>query len=320
MKILITGVVGFIGSHLAERLAKTGHEVTGLDCFSDYYARSLKELNAADVKKSGAEILELDLAADDLCEAVKDVEVVYHCAAQPGISDSTSFEAYKRNNITATHRLLDALKGSSCLKMFVNVSTSSVYGKYATESEEAVPEPASFYGVTKLAAERMSLTFGAENNMPVCSLRLFSVYGPRERPEKLYPKLIKSILEDTEFPLYEGSKKHLRSFTYVDDIVDGFVAVLENMDVCAGEIINIGWDQERSTADGIKAVEDALGKKAKFKKVPARQGDQLRTCANIDKARRLLGYDPKTELVNGVKSEVDWYKKKIFEITKDWEV
>ncbi len=313
MKILVTGAAGFIGSHLAERLAKTGHEVSGVDCFSDYYARSLKELNAADVKKSGARIFELDLAADDLCEAVKGVEVVYHCAAQPGISDSTTFDDYKRNNITATHRLLDVLKGSPCLKMFVNVSTSSVYGKFATESEEAVPEPASFYGVTKLAAERMAITYGAENNMPVCSLRLFSVYGPRERPEKLYPKLIRSILEDTEFPLYEGSKKHLRSFTYVDDIVDGFVAVLENMDACAGEIINIGWDKERSTADGIKAVEDALGKKAKFKKVPARQGDQLRTCANIDKARRLLGYDPKTKLVDGVKTEVDWYKEKIFE-------
>ncbi|MCK5563853.1 MAG: NAD-dependent epimerase/dehydratase family protein [Planctomycetes bacterium] len=312
MKILVTGAAGFIGSHLSERLAKTGHEVIGLDCFSDYYARSLKDLNAADVKKSGARIFELDLAESDLCESVKGVEVVYHCAAQPGISDATSFEDYKRNNITATHRLLDALKGSSCLKMFVNVSTSSVYGKYATESEETVPEPASFYGVTKLAAERMALTFGAENDMPVCSLRLFSVYGPRERPEKLYPKLIKSILEDTEFPLYEGSKKHLRSFTYVDDIVDGFVAVLENMESCVGEIINIGWDQERSTADGIKAVEDALGKKGKYKLTSPRQGDQLRTFANIDKARRLLGYDPKTKLVDGVKAEVDWYKEKIF--------
>jgi nucleoside-diphosphate-sugar epimerase len=312
MKILVTGAAGFIGSHLAERLAKTGHEVVGLDCFSDYYARSLKDLNAADVKKSGGRILELDLAVDDLCDAVKDVEVVYHCAAQPGISDATTFDDYKRNNITATHRLLDALKGSSCLKMFVNIATSSVYGKYATGNEETVPEPASFYGTTKLAAERMALTYGAENDMPVCSLRLFSVYGPRERPEKLYPKLIKSILEGTEFPLYEGSEKHLRSFTYVGDIVDGFVAVLENMDVCAGEIMNIGWDQERSTADGIKAVEDALDKKARFKKVPARQGDQLRTCANIDKARRLLGYDPKTKLVDGVKAEVSWYKEKIF--------
>ena len=135
MRILVTGAAGFIGSHLAERLAGLGHEVVGLDCFSDYYARSLKDLNAADVKKSGARIFELDLAVDDLCEAVKDIEVVYHCAAQPGISEATSFDDYKRNNITATHRLLDALKMSSSFKMFVNVSTSSVYGKFATESE-----------------------------------------------------------------------------------------------------------------------------------------------------------------------------------------
>jgi UDP-glucuronate 4-epimerase len=312
MKILVTGAAGFIGSHLSERLAEMGHDVVGLDCFSDYYARSLKELNAADIKSKGVKLLQMDLAIDDLAEAVKDVEVIYHCAAQPGISETTSLADYERNNITATQRLLDAVKKNSLLKMFVYVSTSSVYGKYATEAEDAEPKPCSNYGETKLAAERMVMNCVDENKMPACSLRLFSVYGPRERPEKLYPKLIKSILEGTEFPLFEGSESHLRSFTYVDDIVDGFAAVLENIQECNGQVINIGWDKERSTADGIKAVEEALGKKAKIKTIPKRAGDQIRTCANIDKARKILGYDPKTDLVDGVSAEVQWYKDKVF--------
>lgn len=312
MKILVTGAAGFIGSHLSERLAGTGHDVVGLDCFSDYYARSLKDLNAADIKGKGVKLFRIDLAIDDLAEAVKDVEIVYHCAAQPGISETTSLADYERNNITATQKLLEAVKNSSSLKIFVYVSTSSVYGKYATESEDAEPKPCSNYGETKLAAERMVLNYADENKMPACSLRLFSVYGPRERPEKLYPKLIKSILEGSEFPLFEGSESHFRSFTYVDDIVDGFAAVLERIRECNGQIINIGWDKERSTADGIKAVEEALGKKAKIKTVPKRAGDQIRTCANIDKARKILGYDPKTNLTDGVRAEVQWYKDKVF--------
>ena len=312
MKILVTGAAGFIGSHLSERLAEMGHDVAGLDCFSDYYAKSLKELNAADIKDKGVKFLQLDLSSDDLTEAVKSVEIIYHCAAQPGISETTSLADYERNNITATQRLLEAVKNSSSLKMFVYVSTSSVYGEYATESEDAEPKPCSNYGETKLAAERMVMNCADENKIPACSLRLFSVYGPRERPEKLYPTLIRSILEGTEFPLFEGSESHLRSFTYVDDIVDGFAAVLEKIQECNGQIINIGWDKERSTADGIRAVEEALGKKAKIKTVPKRAGDQMRTCANIDKARKILGYDPKTDLADGVRAEVQWYKDKVF--------
>ncbi|MCX7048572.1 MAG: NAD-dependent epimerase/dehydratase family protein, partial [Candidatus Sumerlaeota bacterium] len=145
-----------------------------------------------------------------------------------------------------------------------------------------------------------------------CSLRLFSVYGERERPEKLYPLLIRSILENAPFPLYEGSEKHSRSFTYVGDIVAGCLAVLDHLPVCLGEIFNIGSDLEITTGDGIRIIEEIMAKKANLVRTPKRAGDQLRTHANIEKARRLLGYQPMTLPQTGLKAEVEWYQSKIF--------
>lgn len=312
MKILVTGAAGFVASHLAERLADLGHDVAGIDCFTDYYPRALKELNANDVRSKGVPILDLDLAAGDLAGAVEDVAVIYHLAAQPGISATTALQTYVRNNITATHRLLETAKTSPSLRCFVNISTSSVYGAHATESEEAAPKPTSYYGVTKLAAEQLVMAYCRDQGLPACSLRLFSVYGERERPEKLYPILIRCILEDKEFPLFEGSEKHSRSFTYVADVVDGFVAVLENPDKCIGEILNIGSDKEITTAEGIRIVEEIMGKKARRVIKPRRPGDQLRTRANIAKARRILGYDPKTTPREGLEAEVKWYREKVW--------
>ena len=307
MRILVTGASGFIGSHLAERLAAEGHSVVGLDAYTDYYAREIKERNAAFVHKAGIDILPLDLAVDSLDAAVDGVDVVYHCAAQPGIAAHVSLEQYVYNNITATHRLLEASRRVKSLKCFVNIATSSVYGAHATDNEETPPKPTSYYGVTKLAAEQLVLSYQREKKLPACSLRLFSVYGPRERPEKLYPLLIDSIMHDKPFPLYEGSEHHSRSFTYVDDIIDGFLAVLSHLDVANGEIFNIGTDIEITTGEGIAIVESIMGKKARIDRKPPRPGDQLRTHATIGKARRLLGYQPKTRPEEGLKAEVAWF-------------
>lgn len=311
MSILVTGAAGFIGSHLAERLAEMGHDVRGLDCFTDYYARALKELNAKQVREKGVEFLPLDLAEDDLAPAVQDVEFIYHLAAQPGISATTAFETYVRNNITATYRLTQAAKQSPALKGFINISTSSVYGADATGDETTECKPTSYYGVTKLAAEQLVLAYARDQEFPACSLRLFSVYGPRERPEKLYPKLIRCILEDRVFPLFEGSERHLRSYTYVGDIVDGFVAVLGNWDKCIGEIFNTGTDISITTGEGIRTVEEIIGKPAKIAVKPKRPGDQLRTHANIEKARRLLDYNPTTTVRDGLEKVVEWYTQHI---------
>lgn len=312
MKILVTGAAGFIGSHLAERLAAGGHEVRGLDCLTDFYARSLKELNGRDLEQQGVDLLRLDLVEDDLVAALHGVEMVYHLAALPGLSSTTPFEVYARNNITATYRLLEAVQHVPTLQGFVNISTSSVYGTYATGPETTEPRPTSYYGVTKLAAEQLVLAYQRSRGLPACSLRLFSVYGPRERPEKLYSKLIRAILEDRPFPLYDGSEQHVRSYTYVADIVDGLVAVMEHLGRCAGEILNIGTDTTITTGEGIRIVEEIIGRRARIERVPKRAGDQLQTHADIGKARQILGYRPATMPQEGLAREVDWYREKVW--------
>lgn len=312
MKIVVTGAAGFIGSHLAETLAQKGHTVVGIDSFTDYYSAQLKQANADDVETAGVRLHRLDLATDDLSPALQDVEFVFHLGGQPGISATVPLADYVRNNVVAMDKLLLACQPQDSLRCFVNVSTSSVYGRHAYDPEDAAPKPTSYYGVTKLAAEQLALALHREKGFPACSLRIFSVYGPRERPEKLYPKLIRSILTDTPFPLYEGSKEHSRSFTYVGDIVAGFLAVLDRPEQVIGEIINLGSDVEMTTGQGIDLIEQIMGKKARFDIQPKRPGDQLHTCANIGKARQLLGYAPYTQLEDGLKAEVAWYVNRIY--------
>lgn len=310
MKILVTGAAGFIGSHLAQRLHQNGHSVTGVDNFTDYYDTDLKEMNAADLDRDGILLLRLDLVSDALHDVLRDVEIIYHAAAQPGNSPQVLFESYVRNNLLATEHLLRSARAVNSLKCFVYVSTSSVYGKNAMDSEDVAPKPISPYGVTKLASEQLVLAHGRDKGLPSCSLRLFSVYGPRERPDKLYPRLIKSIAEETEFPLFEGSLNHTRSFTFIDDAIEGFVRVLDCPDKVQGEIFNIGSDIEISTEKGIDIVEEIMGKKVKIKHLPKRAGDQLHTSANIEKARNVLGYEPRTSLESGLLKQIKWYSEK----------
>ncbi|MCA9918236.1 MAG: NAD-dependent epimerase/dehydratase family protein [Anaerolineales bacterium] len=312
MKIAVTGAAGFIGSHLAETLAQQGHEVVGIDSFTDYYAAELKQANSEDIEAAGVALHRLDLVTDELAPALAGVEFVFHFAGQPGISATTPLANYVRNNIVAMDNLLTACEQQQSLRCFVNVSTSSVYGRHAYDPETEPPKPTSYYGVTKLAAEQLALALHREKRFPACSLRIFSVYGPRERPEKLYPKLIRSILTDTPFPLFEGSEAHSRSYTFVGDIIEGFVSVLDQPEKLIGEIINMGSDVEMSTGEGIALIEEIMGKKAKLDIRPKRPGDQLHTCANIGKARHLLGYNPHTQLADGLRAEVDWYVNRIY--------
>ena len=311
MKILVTGAAGFIGSHLAERLCDLGHVVRGVDCLTDYYSRQLKELNVGQLRERGIQISPLDLSTGDLGALADDVEVIYHLAAQPGLSAAVNLDTYMTNNVVATQRLLEATLSSQSLLAFVNVSTSSVYGADATGDETSETRPTSYYGVSKLAAEQLALSYARDRGHPACSMRLFSVYGPRERPEKLYPRLIGSILSDQPFPLREGSETHQRSYTYVSDIVDGLVAAVDNVDKLAGEIFNIGSEVSISTTEGMGIVELIIGKSARIEKKPALPGDQQRTKANIDKARKVLGYAPKTSVRDGLKRTVDWYRQHI---------
>ncbi len=311
MKILVTGVAGAIGSHMAETLAERGHDVFGIDCLTDYYDRAIKEVNLAEVQKKGVKVFRYDLAQDDFSTILPGTEMIFHFAAQPGISATTSFQLYIRNNVTATQRLLEEAKKIQGLKLFVHISTSSVYGAHISGDESEVPKPTSYYGVTKLAAEQMALAYHREYSMPVTVLRIFSVYGERERPEKLYHKLIRAIFEDTEFPLHEGSDKHKRTFTYVGDVIEGCLKVLEKSEASVGEIFNIGGGETITTEDGIAIIEDIIGKKAKLKIVPKRPGDQVHASANFVKAERVLEYRPRTTVREGLKKQVRWYRENI---------
>lgn len=310
MRILVTGAAGFIGSHLAQRLAQEGHEVVGIDNFSDYYDVSLKEANAKDIEGQGVRIFRLDLAQDDLQEAVAGAEAAYHFAAQPGIADHVPLEGFVRNNITATDRILEAVKGQDSFKFFVNVSTSSVYGRDVTGDEESVPAPTSYYGVTKLAGEQLALAEQRENGLPACSVRMFSVYGPRERPDKLLPRVMASLFRGEPMPLFEGSRDHLRSYTYVADIIDGFLLILNDPEKCNGEIFNFGLDGCITTGELLDVAERVSGKKLVIDPKPKRAGDQQKTQANIGKARRVLGYEPRITPEEGVSKMIDWYKEK----------
>lgn len=309
MKILVTGAAGFIGSHTAERLQSLGHEVVGLDNFSEYYDASLKQMNASALNSKGITIEKIDLRFSEQLQTLPiDFNYIFHFAAQPGISTTSSFEDYLDNNFIGTKNLVDFAFKNKSLNLFVNIATSSIYGINATFDETVVPSPVSHYGVTKLAAEQLVLESSRLGQLKACSLRLYSVYGPRERPEKLYTKLIANAFNNVPFPLYKGSENHLRSFTYVQDIADGIISVIGKEDIVNNEIINLGTEEENTTHHGIEIVEQILNKKIDLEIVDARTGDQLRTKAVIDKARRLLGYNPKTTLYEGLEAQVLWYR------------
>lgn len=310
MKALVTGAAGFIGSHCAERLKALDFEVVGIDNFSPYYNKNLKNKNAKDLQAQGIPMVLVDMReASQFKKLDTDFDYIFHFAAQPGISSASSFEDYLMNNLVATKNLIDFAVTCNEIKLFVNISTSSIYGLHATLTEDKAPEPASFYGVTKLAAEQLVLSKTREKKLKTCSLRLFSVYGPRERPEKLYTKLIGAGFFHQEFPLHEGSSDHVRSFTFIDDIIDGVVRVIGKEKEVDGEVFNLGTEQEHTTGEGIAIVEELLDKKIRMEMVPKRKGDQMVTKANIDKARRVLGYNPQTTLKEGLKKQIEWYRK-----------
>ncbi len=309
MKILITGAAGFIGSHMAEFLALKDYDVYGIDNLSNYYDINLKQHNVESITQAGVKFIKTDLRFPEQYDVLQnDFDFIIHFAAQPGISKDSTFQSYVENNVLATQHLIEFAKHQKQLKHFFNISTSSVYGKYATVSENAVPQPISTYGITKLAAEQMVLSESRQQNLKASSLRLYSVFGPRERPDKLFTKLISCALNDKKFPLYEGSLKHQRSYTYVGDIVKGIHSALKVHNALDGEIINLGHFEKHTTQEGVLNVEKILKKHIQIKNLPPRSGDQQETQAIIDKAKLLLNYQPKTSFREGIKQQIEWYK------------
>ncbi len=311
MKILITGIAGFIGSHLAERLHQSGHEIVGLDNFSDYYDVRLKRENANLLKNLGIKIIERDLRVEYLVMALPtDIDYIFHCAAQPGIASSSTFEEYLSNNVIATHNLTDFASQFLNLKLFINIGTSSIYGKNVFCDEEQMAKPISNYGVTKLAAEQIVMSHSRLGDFPACSLRLYSVYGSRERPDKMFSQLISCALNGNNFPLFKGSLKHKRSFTHIKDIIDGIISVIGREDVCNNQVINLGTNKEYTTEQGIRTVGKLLNTEILINEQPARSGDQLRTKAVIDKAIQILNYNPSVSLEEGLHEQIQGFKNR----------
>ncbi len=311
MKILVTGAAGFIGSHLAEHLREPGHDVVGIDCLTDFYPALLKETNLKILMGKGIPVHRVDLAYSDLSPLIHDVDVIFHCAAQPSISARVPIAEYWKDNVLATYNLVSCARRLKNLRGFVYISSSSVYGAYASGPETTEAKPVSLYGVTKLASEQIVLAETRKNGFPGCSARLFSVYGPRERPDKLYFQLIRCALESKPFNLFHSSHAHERSYTYVGDAVRGLFLILGNLSACVGEIFNIGSDRAVSTEEGIRMIEELTGSDIALNEVADRAGDQIRTRAHIDKARTVLGFEPSVDLYTGLEKQVDWFRKDI---------
>ena len=306
MRCVVTGAAGFIGSHLCERLLADGHAVTGLDCFTDYYPRAVKERNLATLRyRSHFTFRELDLSAGVPAEAVAGVEWVFHLAAMPGLTRSwLDFDTYTRHNLTATHRLLESLKGSPTLKRMIYASTSSVYGKYASGDETLPTKPSSPYGITKLAGEQLCRVYGDEFGVPGVVLRFFSVYGPRQRPEMGYHLFINAILQGKPITL-TGDGLQVRGNTYIADCVDATVRATQAL---PGETFNLGGGELVTVLEVLKKLERITGKPAIIERHPPRKGDQLATGADVTKLTRHVGWKPTTGIDEGLSKQVEWQK------------
>jgi nucleoside-diphosphate-sugar epimerase len=300
--VLVTGAAGFVGSHLCERLLDRGDRVVGLDAFIDYYPRHIKEGNLYDLRtRPGFRFEEADLRTANLYPLLEDVDVVVHAAAMPGLPKSwVDFELYGSCNLLATQRLAEAARVVGLDKL-VYVSTSSVYGADAVGDENLVKKPISPYGVTKLAAEHLLEAYHAAFDLPVVTLRYFSVYGPRQRPDMAYNIFIERLLDGQPLTIF-GDGHQTRSNTYVDDCVRGTMAAIDHGPV--GEVFNIGGGEVVSVLDTVRRIEELVGVRADITHVAAREGDQRCTAADTSRAQRLLGYRPQVAPAEGVELQV----------------
>ncbi len=310
MKCLVTGVAGFVGSWLAEALVAEGHQVMGIDSFTDYYHRDLKENNLARLhENSSFTLLKEDLLEADLSRLLAETDWVFHQAAQAGVRASwgASFEIYTENNIRATQKLLEAARDKD-LKKFVYASSSSVYGERTKLPmlEDDRLQPVSPYGVSKLAAENLCHLYAVNFGIPALSLRYFTVYGPRQRPDMAFHKFGRALLEEEEITIY-GDGEQSRDFTYIEDVVAANLLAAESD--LTDEILNIGGGSQVVLREVIELMEELSGKEARLKYISDQHGDVKHTRASTKKARYLLGFKPQWNLRQGLAEEIDWLSK-----------
>ena len=314
MRCLVTGVAGFIGSHLAEALLKQGHQVTGIDCFTDYYSKELKKINLTNLKQNkNFNFKEADLFDLDLPLILKQTDWVFHLAAQAGVRASwgKNFEIYTQNNILATQKLLEASKDAK-LKGFIYASSSSVYGDIHTlpTPEMVYLQPVSPYGVTKLAGEHLCYLYHKNFGIPTVALRYFTVYGPRQRPDMAFHRFLKAALLGEPIEIY-GDGEQTRDFTYISDIINVHLTVMDHFH--PGEVFNIGGGTQTSLKTALALISEITGHEIKIIYKSRQKGDVRHTAADITKAKNILGYKPQVGLSDGLEAEWKWiqttYKK-----------
>src|SRR5918992_628511 len=296
-RFIVTGAAGFIGSHLAEALQARGNEVVGLDAFTDYYDPALKELNAR-----ALDVRRLDLAEDEL--DFGGFDGVFHLAAQPGVrSFGDVFPLYLRHNVLAAQRVFEAAAAAGVRVLFA--SSSSVYGeaeRYPTP-EETPPRPLSPYGITKLAGEHLARAYRRSFGVDAVVLRYFNVYGPRQRPDMAFPRIVRALVSGSPFTRF-GDGEQSRSFTYVLDVVEASIVAMEG--AAPGALYNVGGGEEATLNETIATLERVSGRRLDVRREPAVPGDQRRTKADTARIRRDLGWEPRTALEDGLRAQWQW--------------
>jgi nucleoside-diphosphate-sugar epimerase len=312
MRCVVTGAAGFLGSHVCEELLRRGHSVVGIDCFVPYYPAAIKAQNQAVLlAHPHYHFHALDLRKDDLTDAVDEADVVFHLAAMPGLPKSwTDFDGYWTCNVQATQRLLEACRSVGSLKRFVLASTSSVYGRNAIGSETTPTNPISPYGVTKLAAEHLAKAYQDAFGLPLVTLRYFSIYGPRQRPDMAYHRFIMAISRGMAIELY-GDGQQIRGNTYVGDAVTATIAAIE---APVGETYNVGGGETASVLEIIRRLETISGRHAEMVGKPIRLGDQRQTFADTSKLRNHLKWEPLTRLDDGLARQWQWQTQAMAEL------
>lgn len=305
MRYLVTGAAGFIGSHLTESLVGLGHDVVGLDAFTDYYDPARKRANAA-----GLDVVEADLLEADLDGLIGDVDGVYHLAGQPGVRASfgPGFEHYVSRNVHASGRLFEAAARRGARVVYA--SSSSVYGDAETypTPEDVPPRPISPYGVTKLCVEHLAYAHARTTGLEAVGVRYFTVYGPRQRPDMAFTPMLEALADGEAFRLF-GDGSVSRSFTYVADAVSGTVAAMERG--AAGETYNVGGGEESSMTDAIALAERIAGRDLAVERHGAAVGDVRRTRADVRKAGTDLGWAPTTGLADGLRAQWEWVAARV---------
>jgi nucleoside-diphosphate-sugar epimerase len=307
MNVLLTGVAGFIGSHLAAALLDRGARVTGIDCFADYYPRPIKEANLAGVAgRAGFRLVESTIQAADLEAALRDVTHVFHLAAQAGVRKSwgRDFQAYTAANIEATQVLLEAVVRCP-IERFVYASSSSVYGDDVPlpMREDARLQPLSPYGVTKLAAEQLAHLYWASHGLPAVSLRYFTVYGPRQRPDMAFHRFLRAAHRGDPITVY-GDGEQTRDFTYVEDAVAATMAAAARGR--PGGVYNIGGGARVTVNRVLERIAQISGRALTIRREPEQEGEMRHTYADTSRAREDLAFSPRVSLDEGLEQQYRW--------------